>query len=140
MLTFDLIAKIFMMFGLYCFNSLSGVYIYILAFAMLIVANVKERLNKKWFWIYIVFQSLYFMVLCFTFIGISSVLIVLTASIKLYSVWFLRPQKMRIVASFNALIHLTYMLCIKNWAGLLEIFPLSSNILSYLKYKKYLHK
>ena len=47
-LTLDLIAKIFTALGLYCLNSLSGAYIYILAFAMLIIANIKERLNKKW--------------------------------------------------------------------------------------------
>lgn len=136
MLFLELIAKIFTVFSLYCFSSLSGVCIYLLAFVMLVVANIKERLHKKWFFVYLIFQSLYLSVLYFTYVGISSVLVVMTGTIKLYSVWFLPPQGMRLSASVNSLLHLYYQMTIKNWAGLLEILPLFSNLLSYKKYKK----
>lgn len=135
-LTFDLIAKIFTALGLYCLNSLSGAYIYMLAFAMLIVANIKERLNKEWICGYILFQSLYFVILYETWAGISSALVVLVATIKLFSVWFLPPQGMRFMGGINSWIYLMYQISIKNWAGLLEIFSFLSNVLSYIKYKE----
>ena len=47
MLLLDLLAKVFTALGLYFLDSLSGAYIFIAVFFMLIVANIKERLNKK---------------------------------------------------------------------------------------------
>ena len=135
-LALDLVAKIFTALGLYCLSSLSGAYIYMIAFAMLIIANIKERIHKEWLWGYILFQSLYFIILYITYVGISSILVVLTASIKLFSVWFLSPQKMRFLGGINSLTFLAYQISIKNWAGLLEIFSLLSNVFSFIKYKK----
>ena len=135
-LTLDLIAKIFTALGLYCLNSLSGSYIYILTFIMLIVGNIKERANKEWIGGYILFQSLYFIILYETWAGISSVLVFLVATLKLFSVWFLPPQGMRFMGGINSWIYLMYQMSIKNWAGLLEIFSFLSNVLSYMKYKK----
>ena len=132
----DLIAKIFTVIALYCFNSLSGAYIYMTAFAMLIIANIKERIHKEWLWAYVLFQSLYFIILYTTYVGISSVLVVLTASIKLFSVWFLPPQKMRFLGGINSLTFLAYQISIKNWAGLLEIFSFVSNFWAYFKYRR----
>ena len=48
MLAFDLVSKIFTALSLYCFGSLSGAYIYIVVFGVLIVANIKERLHKDY--------------------------------------------------------------------------------------------
>ena len=77
MLLLDLIAKIFTSLSLYCLNSLSGAYIFIAAFFMLIVANIKEQLNKRWLAGYIFFQTVYLIILYYTYIGIYSILVVL---------------------------------------------------------------
>ena len=134
-LALDLIAKIFTVIALYCFNSLSGAYVFMAVFFMLIVANIKERLHKQWLWGWVFFQSVYLMILYTTYVGLSSVLVILTTSITLYCVWFLPPQQMRFIGGWNCLTYLAYQLSIKNWAGLLEIFSFVSNFWAYFKYK-----
>ena len=136
MLFLDLISKIFTSLGLYCLNSLSGAYVFIAVFFMLIVANIKERQNKRWLIGYIFFQSLYLIILYYTYIGISSILVTTQVSITLFCIWWLPPQKMRIIGGFNSFTCLAYQISIKNWAGLLEILVIFSNLISYLKYKK----
>ena len=118
----DLIVKVFTSLGLYCLGSLSGSYVFIVSFFMLIVANIKERLNKRWLGFYILFQSLYLLILYYTFVGLSSVLIVTTVSMTLFCIWWLPPQQMRFVGGLNSFTCLAYQITIKNWAGLLEIF------------------
>ena len=135
-LTLELVAKIFNILALYCLSSLSGVYTFIVTFFLLIVVNIKERLGKEWLWGYIFFQSLYFIILYTTYAGISSILVVLTVSINLFAIWFWPPQKMRLAGTAGCITYLAYQISIKNWAGLLEIFALFSNVISFIKYKK----
>jgi hypothetical protein len=103
---------------------------------LLIVANIKEKLNKKWLFGYLLFQLLYLIVLFYTYEGISSVLVVLSSSITLLCIWWLPPQQMRFIGGLNCFIFLAYQISIKNWAGLLEILVIISNLFSYLKYRK----
>ncbi|MBP5160528.1 MAG: YgjV family protein [Alphaproteobacteria bacterium] len=135
-LALDLIAKIFTVIGLYCFNSLSGAYVFIAVFFMLIVANIKERLHKQWLWGWVFFQSIYLVILYTTYVGLSSLLVILTTSITLFCVWFLPPQQMRLIGGWNCLTYLAYQISIKNWAGLLEIFSFASNFWAYFKYRR----
>jgi len=135
MLLWDLMAKVFISMGLYCFDSLSGAYISMAVFFMLIVANIKERLNKRWLGAYLFFEGLYLTILYCTYIGISSILVVITDSVTLFCIWWLPPQKMRLVGALNGFTYLSYQISIKNWAGMLEIFVILSNFLSYLKYR-----
>ena len=135
-LALDLVAKICTATALYCLSSLSGAYIYLITIPMLITANIKERLHKEWLCGYIAFQTLYIVVLYTTYAGISSLLVVLAASIKLLSVWFLSPQKMRLLDALNSLTFLSFQISIRNWAGLLEVGAFLSNVISFIKYKK----
>ena len=135
-LVLDLSAKIFTALSLYFLESLSGAYVFIISFFMIIAANIKERLNKKWLWVYIFFQSLYIIILYYTYIGISSILVVISVSVTLFYIWWLPPQKMRIVGGINGIIYLAYQISIQNWAGILGIFVVLSNLFSFIKYKK----
>lgn len=136
MLLLDLVAKIFTVLGLYFLDSLSGAYIFAVVFFLLIVANIKERLGKRWLLGYVFFQSLYIAILFYTYVGISSVLVTLTVSITLFCIWWLPPQQMRIVGGLNSFTFLAYQISIRNWAGLLEILVIVSNFLSFWKYRK----
>lgn len=136
MLFFDLVAKIFTIAGLYCLGSLSGAYTFCITFFLLIVANIKEKKKKIWVLLYWLFQSLYLSVFLTTFIGISSVLVFITSGINLYSIWWLSPQKMRVVGGLNSIIFLIYQISIRNWAGLIELAVIFSNFAAYIKYKK----
>ena len=136
MLLLDLLAKSFLSLGLYYMGSLSGAYVSIAVFAMLIAANSKEQLKKRWLWLYIFFQSLYLFILFQTYDGISSILIVLTMSTKLFCVWWLVPQEIRLIGGLNSLVALAYQISIRNWAGLLEIIVFFSNVFAYLKYRR----
>lgn len=82
------------------------------------------------------FEFLYIVITVITFAGVSSILVFTSSSISLFSLWFLPPQKMRVVGIYNSFIHLFYQLSIKNYAGFLECFVILSNLTSYLKYKR----
>ncbi|MBQ9035213.1 MAG: YgjV family protein [Alphaproteobacteria bacterium] len=140
MLLLDLLAKVFTALGLYFLDSLSGAYIFMAVFFMLIVANIKERLNKRWLLGYVFFQSLYLTILFYTYGGISSVLVVTTVSVTLFCIWWLPPQQMRFIGGLNCFTYLAYQISIKNWAGLLEILVILSNLFSFLKYRKNIEK
>ncbi|MBO4643793.1 MAG: hypothetical protein J5716_04185, partial [Alphaproteobacteria bacterium] len=80
MLLLDLISKVFTILGLYCLGSMTGVWAFVLMFVWLIVANVKEKYNKKWIFGFVLFQGLYCFVLVYTYAGISSFLVFLNSS------------------------------------------------------------
>ena len=117
-------------------DGISVAYIFMAVFFMLIIANIKERLNKRWMLGYIFFQSLYIAILFYTYVGISSILVVTTVSITLFCIWWLPPQQMRVIGGLNCFTYLAYQISIKKWAGLLEILVILSNLFSFLKYKK----
>ena len=136
MLLLDLLSKVLTVLGLYFLDSLSGTYMFLAVFFMLILANIKEQLNKRWLLWYIFFQILYLVILFYTYVGISSILVALTLSINLFCTWWLPPQQMRAIGGLNCFIFLAYQISIKNWAGLLEILVILSNLFSFLKYRK----
>ena len=133
MLLLDLMAKIFTILGLYCLGSMTGVWTFVLMFVWLIVANIKEKYNKKWLSAFILFQALYFAILFYTYVGVSSFLVFLSASIYLYCTWWLPPQQIRVIGGFNSFLYLAYQICIKNWAGLIEILVIVSNFAAFFK-------
>ena len=135
MLLLDLVAKIFTIAGLYCLGSLSGAYLFVITFFLLIIANIKEKKDKKWILGYLFFQGLYIIATCMVFEGISSILVFINATLNLWCVWWLPPQKMRVVGGLNSIFYLAYQISIKNWAGLIELAVIYSNFAAYLKYK-----
>lgn len=136
MLTLDLLAKLSTFAALFFLNSLSGAYSMLVSFVILIAANIKERKNSKWLPIYAAFQLSLITIMIWKFAGISSILVFMTSSISLLSIWWLNPQKMRIAGMATSISSLLYQISIKNWAGLLEIVVICSNVLSFSKYKK----
>lgn len=135
MLLIDLFAEVLTVFALYCLGSMSGALSFAVEFLVLIAANIKERLHTKWAILYVLFQSLYIFIAIYTYQGTSSILVFITASVALCSTWWLVPQKMRLLGLFNCTVFLIYQISIKNWAGLLEIFIVLSNAISYIKYR-----
>ncbi len=135
MLTLDLLAKLSTFVALYCLDSLSGAYSMFVSFLILIAANIKERKNGRWFIPYVIFQFLLVVIMIWKFAGVSSILVFMTSTISLLSVWWLNPQKMRIAGMATSILSLLYQISIKNWAGLLEIIVICSNAASFTKYK-----
>lgn len=136
MLTLDLLAKLSTFVALYFLNSLSGAYSMLVSFLILIAANIKERRKGKWLPAYVVFQLLLVAIMIWKFAGISSILVFMTSSISLLSIWWLNPQKMRIAGMATSISSLLYQISIKNWAGLLEMVVICSNVASFTKYKR----
>lgn len=135
MLTLDLLAKLSTFVALYCLDSLNGAYSMFVSFLILIAANIKERKNGRWFIPYVIFQFLLVVIMIWKFAGVSSILVFMTSTISLLSVWWLNPQKMRIAGMATSILSLLYQISIKNWAGLLEIIVICSNAASFTKYK-----
>jgi len=136
MLFFNLCSKPFMAAGLYFFNSLSGSYVLLVSCLMLITTNIKEKLKTRWLLGYIFFQAIYLVILYYTYIGYSSILITLCVSITLFSTWWLSPQKMRLIGGINGFLALAYHLSVRNWLGLLEITGIISSFSAYIKARK----
>lgn len=136
MLTLDLLAKLSIVVAFFFLGSLSGAYSMLTSFVILIVANIKERKNARWLPVYIIFQLILIVIMIWKFAGISSVLAFITSTISLISIWWLKPQHMRIAGMATSFSSLLLQLSVKNWAGLLEIAVLCSNIISFIKYKK----
>ena len=136
MLTLELVAKILTIISMYCFGSLSGAYIFIVGFVNIIVRTILEYKELDLKFLFFVFEFLYIVITVITLAGVSSILVFTSSSISLFSLWFLPPQKMRVVGIYNSFIHLFYQLSIKNYAGFLECFVILSNLTSYLKYKR----
>ena len=107
-----------------------------ITFFLLIAANIKERKNQRWLLLFIVFQTLYLLTFIFQYDGWPSLLVFVTSSVNLLCVWWLSPQNMRFIGGINSIFFLLYQISIKNWAGLIEILVVLSNLLSYLKYRK----
>lgn len=136
MLLLDLGAKISFVLGLTFLGSLSGAYSMAVSFATVICANIKEAKQVKWPGFYVLFQTLLVLVMISQYAGISSILVFLSISIALYATWWLPPQKMRVTGLVSNLFTLLYNISLKNWAGLLELAVIASNLGSYLKYRK----
>ena len=135
MLLMDLLATAFTILALYCVGSISGAFSFCVIFLVLIFANIKERVKKKWTGFYVLFQVLYLLILIYAYQGISSVLVFTTSTIGLFYTWWLPPQKMRLIGGYNSILFLAYQISIKNWPGLLEILIALSNFAAYLKYR-----
>lgn len=135
MLYMDLLSKIFMIIALYCFGSISGSLLFVVSFILLIVVTLKEKSTKDWPFGYSLFQFMYLAILIATFDGIASILVFITLSIKLYALWWMRPQGIRMLGIIASLFFIAYQLTIHNWAGILEICVIASNATSFLKYK-----
>ncbi len=136
MLTLDLLAKLSTFVALFFLNSLSGAYSMLVSFIILIAANIKERQNGKWVSGYIIFQLSLIAIMIWKFAGISSILVFITSTISLLSIWWFNPQRMRIAGMATSISSLLYQLSIRNWAGLLEIVVICSNVASFAKYQK----
>ena len=135
MLTLDLLAKLSTFAALYFLHALSGAYSMLVSFIIIVTANIKERRNRKWIPAYAVFQLSLIAIMVWKFAGISSLLVFATSSISLFSIWWLSPQKMRIAGMATSISSLLYQISIKNWAGLLEIVVICSNVASFAKYR-----
>lgn len=135
MLTLDLLAKLSTFIALFFLNSLSGAYSMLVSFIILIAANIKERKNGRWLPMYAAFQLSLVIIMIWKFAGISSILVFVTSTISLLSIWWLNPQKMRVAGMATSVSSLLYQTSIQNWAGLLEIIVICSNVLSFSKYK-----
>lgn len=136
MLTLDLLAKVAFIAGLIFMGSLSGAYSIVANFFWLIFANIKERRGRNWPGVYGAFQLILVGILIFQFEGISSILIFCSSTLALLSVWWLSPQKMRLVGILVNVITLAYQLSIGNWAGLCELIVMASTLASYPKYRR----
>lgn len=132
----DLLAKLSMILATFFLGSLSGSYSMMVSFIILITANIKEKRGSRWTLGYALFQASLVAILIFRFEGLSSVLVFLTSSVSLLSIWWLVPQKMRIASIVTSVTSFLYQLSIQNYAGLLELIVITSNVLSYLKYSK----
>lgn len=135
-LFFDLAAKVSYIIGLYLMGSLSGALSMVVTFFYLICANIKERRHYKWPAAYLFFEGMLLLVMIKSFAGISSILMFISSTIALLCVWWLPPQKMRVLGFVGNIISLCYNLSIRNWGGLFEIIVMTSNLTSYLKYRR----
>lgn len=138
MVSLDLLAKLSSIIALILLNSLTGGFNMLVSIILLVVIKIREKkelptkLNTI---LFILFCALYIVILVFTYSGVSSILSFTTSMLILIGLWYLKPQGMRKIGIVASVSCLSYMISIGNWAGLLEILVLFSNITSYLYYR-----
>ena len=131
----DLFAKAFTILGLYFLGSLTEAYNMCLIFIMNIVCYYKTKRHWKLALLYWIFESLLVMILFTTYTGLSSALVFSCSTLTLMANWWFSPQQMRLTAVCGSVLYLMYQISIRNWAGLLEVVTLGSNVLSFLRCK-----
>ena len=139
LLFLDILSKILIMISLFFLHSTTGMFTMGLLIIILILAKIKETCNfNKYLSIFLftLFCIIYLVNMILTFEGISSILVTIVAYIVLISIWWCNPQQIRILGLFDCIFYFCYQISIKNWAGMLEILSIISNILSFIKYKK----
>lgn len=138
MVSLDLLAKLSSIIALILLGSLTGGFNMLVSIILLVVIKIREKkelptkLNTI---LFILFCALYIVILVFTYSGVSSILSFITSMLILIGLWYLKPQGMRKIGIAASVSCLFYMISIGNWAGLLEILVLFSNITSYLYYR-----
>lgn len=105
-------------------------------FFILIAANIRERTKKRWLPLYVFFQLLLIVILFQSYAGISSVLVFISTTMALVSIWWMSPQQIRVAGIVGSVITLLYQLSIRNWAGLTELAVLASNVIAFYKYRR----
>ncbi len=139
LLFLDILSKVLIMISLFFLNSITGMFIMGFLIIILILAKIKEthQFNKYLtISLFIFFCIVYLINMILTFEGILSILVTIVAYIVLISIWWCNPQQIRLLGLVDCIFYLFYQLSIRNYAGLLEIFSIISNILSYVKYRK----
>ena len=76
------------------------------------------------------------LILAYTYDGVSSILVYLGTSLAIYSYWWMNEQQMRVTGVFIGLLFFAYCMSIHNYLGILELFVIGTNIISYLIYRK----
>lgn len=136
MLALDLLAKAAFIAGLFFLGSPSGAFSMLTIFFILIAANIRERTKGKWLPLYVFFQLLLIFILFRSYAGISSILVFISTTMALASIWWMTPQQIRVAGIIGSVITLLYQLSIRNWAGLTELAVLASNIVAFFKYHR----
>lgn len=132
----QILARIFTVSSLLCFDSATGVWTSVIGFGVLTISYLREKYKKGFIPFYFIFESIYIYILINTFNGISSILVFVSSSLSLMALFWLREQPLRIVGLIKSCIYIVYNLSIKNWAGITELIIIYSYISSYVKYKK----
>ena len=137
-LTFTILSKIFAVLTYVILGTIAGAYAFLVHIPSNILAKVKEDKKKKWHILFVIFEICYILIGILTFPteGIKAILICIASTITLISIWYLNPQLMRLVSMPNSLLYLTFYFMVGNIiGGISEVLVISSNLLSYLKYR-----
>ena len=134
-LTLDLIAKILTILMFFFFSEKTGIFSEMVGLTVLIAANVRERREMTLKWLYFAYMTVYFIILLFTFDGVSSVLCTAVAMLSVTSNWWFDPQKMRIADIVICCCMFVLDMSIGNYAGFTELIIMTCNIISFRKYK-----
>ena len=138
-LAFEFVAKLLSVTSFFMFGSLTSGLSDIWSFVVLSTANVKERKvfsQKTSNWLFVGYEAVYVLILAFTYKGISSLLIFTVSTISIVSLWYLKPQDMRVAEIMNSFIYLALQFSIGNFAGITEFVVIGCNTASYCKYEK----
>ena len=136
---FEFIAKLLSITSFFMFGSLTSGLSDIWSTVVLATANIKERrtFNKKTASLMFAgYELVYILIFALTFKGISSILIFAVSTISLVSLWYLKPQNMRIAEILNSFIYLALQFSIGNFAGITEIVVIACNSASFCKYDR----
>ena len=127
----DFISKLFVIVSLWAFDSMSGVYMVALQLLLLFVVYYKTKKNKKWHIGFVLSMIALITISFLQYEGITTILMLLSASCNIIGNWYLKPQHMRLIGIASSCFYISYCMILKNYVVILEIFVIISNISSY---------
>ena len=131
-LILDIFAKICTVLSFFLLSVKSGMISMLISLAAIIVFTIRDK-NKI---AYGVFFASYIACAVYTFTGLPEIILAISSILMLTANCFFEGQGIRFTGIIVSVLYLGFQISVKNYAGLLEIFVLIANIVSFIKYKR----
>lgn len=131
------LSSFFYILSFLAFKSYNGVSNSILVVLRGFCVVLKDKLNKKMYWLYLLFVIGFLANAIIFWQGAASIFVTICMLINVTANWFFESQKLRLATCVASIFYILFLFCIRNYVGiLLETTIILSNFLSYLKFRK----
>ena len=131
------LSSLFLMFSHFCFGFYSGMASSILVVLRGLAVNLKDKLQKRMIWLYVLFMLAFTGITLFIWEGWSTACFIICMYINMTANWFFNAQQIRLATPIASIFCMISLVLIGNYIGaLLETTIIVSNIASYIKYRK----
>ncbi len=131
------LSSFFYILSFLCFGSYNGVSNSVLVVLRGLCVNLKDKLNKKMYWLYSLFVIGFITNAIIFWQGFASIFATICMLINITANWFFDSQKLRLSTCIASIFYMLFLFCIGNYVGIsLETTIILSNLISFFKFRK----